>query len=183
VCSSAAINRHIKYLEAERQLASAARSTAMNRDVLYHGTRYPQLILRTGVLFRAESGDKKVCLTRSPEVAAYFALLERDDDEPRGAILVFDRKSLERRYKVESNPEPFWHAEAVFHDEAEEEIWNDVVDIGKYLIGFVSSPTGRGARRCPPQLRRRRKTLYRRFTKQIEARLSGLPSQINQTTR
>jgi hypothetical protein len=46
-----------------------------------------------------------VSFTRSPEVAAYFALLERDDDEGRGSVFIFDRQSLERRYKVEANPE------------------------------------------------------------------------------
>ena len=45
--------RHMKYLDPERQLASVAREISMNRDVLYHGTRYPQLILSTGILFRA----------------------------------------------------------------------------------------------------------------------------------
>ena len=56
----------------------------MNADVLYHGTPYPRLILRSGTLLRAECGDEKVCLTRSPEVAAYWALLQRDDHEARG---------------------------------------------------------------------------------------------------
>jgi hypothetical protein len=64
--------RHIKYSDAERQLAGQAREVAMNRDVLYHGTRHAQSILKTGVLFRSLSGgDPKVCLTRSAEVAAY----------------------------------------------------------------------------------------------------------------
>jgi hypothetical protein len=74
------MKHHIPYSDAERQLASAARATAMNGDVLYHGTRYPRLILATRVLFRAESGNKKVCLSRSPEAAAYWVLLPRNDD-------------------------------------------------------------------------------------------------------
>jgi hypothetical protein len=32
-------------------------------------------------------------------------LLERDYDEGRGSVFIFDRQSLERRYKVEANPE------------------------------------------------------------------------------
>ena len=34
-------------------------------------------------------------------VAAHFATLPRDDDEGAGAILVFDRSSLNTRYKLE----------------------------------------------------------------------------------
>ena len=70
--------RHLKYTEAERQLAGMARQKAMDRDVLYHGTRFAELILKTGVLFSSDTDDAKVSFTRSPEVAAYWALLERD---------------------------------------------------------------------------------------------------------
>ena len=73
--------------------------------MLFHGTRYAELILKTKVLFRTGFSDQKVSLTRSAEVAAYWALLDRDDDEGRGAILIFDRRSLERRYKVEAVPD------------------------------------------------------------------------------
>jgi hypothetical protein len=62
--------RHLKYTEAVRQLAGIARQKAMDRDVLYHGTRFTELILKTGVLFYSDPGDPKVSFTRSPEVAA-----------------------------------------------------------------------------------------------------------------
>jgi hypothetical protein len=118
-------------------------------------------------------GDR-VSLTRSAEVAAYWALLERDNDEGRGAILIFDRQSLERRYKVEPNPEAYWHTNTLFHDEAEEEIWDDVIDIGNHLVGFVSGPSARGARRMPTLNRRRRTILNRELRTQIEARFLSL---------
>lgn len=142
------MSRHIKYSKKVRVLAAQAREIAVTQDVLYHGTRYPQSILGHGVLFRARSGDPKVCLTRSAEVAAYWALIERDDDEGRGSILIFHRRSLERRYKISANPEPYWHTKTIFHDEAEEEIWDDVIDVNNHLIDFVSSPK---ARRSPKQ--------------------------------
>jgi hypothetical protein len=125
------MTRHIKYSAAERELASAARSTAMNRDVLYHGTRYAQLILETGVLLRAKSdtGELKVSLTRSPEVAVHWASIQDPDDEGRGAVLVLDRSSLERVHKVNAVPGPYWHSKRVFHDEAEEQISDDVTDL------------------------------------------------------
>ena len=74
---------HIEYTTAERELALLARKLAMNRDVLYHGTRYRQSILKTETLFCPEVGVDAVFFTRSPEVAAYWALLKRDDDESR----------------------------------------------------------------------------------------------------
>ena len=155
--------RHINYPQAVRRLANMARNKASDRDALFHGSRYGQLILRTGVLLRAEYGEKKVCLTRSAEVAAYWALLERDNDEGRGAILIFDRRSLERRYGIEANPEVYWHTEAIFHDECEEVIWGDVIDIRNHLIGYVSGPTSRRSQKT--------KTPYRKYITQIEARL------------
>ena len=132
--------RHIKYSSAERKLAARAREVVMNRDVLYHGTRYAKSILKTGTLL---SHGGKVCLTRSAEVAAYWAFIPRYDDEGRGSIFIFDRQSLQRRYKVEANPEVYWHSETTFHDEAEEEIRDNLVEIGNHLLGFVSDPTFR----------------------------------------
>jgi len=83
--------RHIKYSDTVRQLAARAREIAMDRDVLYHGTRYTRSILKTSVLFRSLSGgDPKVCLTRSAEVAAYWSLIDRDGDDGYGSILIFD---------------------------------------------------------------------------------------------
>ena len=158
--------RHIKYSDAERQLARQAREVAMNRDVLYHGTRYAKLILKTGVLFHSESGEQKVCLTRSAEVAAYWALLVRDDDEGRGSIFILDRQSLERRYKIEANPEAWWFSKTTFHDEAEEEIWDNVVDVRNHLIGHVSGPAIRRSLRT--------KMFNRKLVKKMEARLLGL---------
>ena len=108
--------------------------------------------------------------TRSPEVAAYFALLGRDDDEGRGSVFIFDRQSLERRYKVEANPEVDWHTNTLFHDEAEEEIWANVIDIGNHLIGLVSGPTGWRSHK--------HKTLNREYSAQIEARLLPLERQM-----
>ena len=156
--------RHIKYTDAERQLARQAREMAMTRDVLYHGTRYAKLILKMGVLFPASGGC--VCLTRSAEVAAYWALLVRDDDEGRGSIFILDRQSLERRYKIEANPEAWWFSKTTFHDEAEEEIWDNVVDVRNHLIGYVSGPAIRRSHRT--------KTFNCELKKKMEARLLEL---------
>ena len=84
--------------------------------------------------------------------------------------LFFDRQSLERRYKVEANPEVDWHTETLFHDEAEEEIWANVIDIGNHLIGLVSGPTGHRSHK--------HKTLNREYMERIEARLLPLKRQM-----
>ena len=155
--------RHLKYTEAVRRLAGMARQNAMDQDALYHGTRFAELILKTGVLFYSDPGDPKVSFTRSPEVAAYWALRERDYDEGRGSVFIFDRQSLECQYKIKANPEVCWHTKTLFHDEAEEEIWANVIDIGNHLIGIVSGPTAN----CSYK----HKTLNRKYSAGIEARL------------
>jgi hypothetical protein len=164
--------RHMQYSDAERKLAWIARKKAGSRDVLYHGTRYAGSILRTGVLFRAPCLNEaaQVCLTRSAEVAAYWAMMERDDDEGIGSILIFDRKSLEGGYELRPIPDVFWHNDALFHDEAEEEIRANIIDVNEHLIGVISGPR---ARPLP-----RRKELNSRNTDQIKARLQELQLQM-----
>ena len=161
---------HIEYTTAERELALLARNLAMNRDVLYHGTRYRQSILKTETLFRPEVGVDAVSFTRSPEVAAYWALLNRDDDEGRGSILVCDRQSLASRYKIKCNPQVYWHSDTTFHDEAEEQIFDNVTKIGDHLIGIVSGPT--------VKLSQRHKILNRESEKMMDARLQQLECQM-----
>ena len=161
--------RHIEYTAAQRELAGLASKMTMNRNVLYHGTRYCQSILKTGVLFRAEVGGCQVCFTRSPEVAAYWALMERDDDEGYGSILIFDRQSLKTRYKIKCNTEVFWLTDTIFHDEAEEEMFDDVIDVGDHLIEVVSGPTVRRSHR--------HRILNREHRRAIEARLQQIECQ------
>jgi hypothetical protein len=135
---------------------------AMNRDVLYHGTRNAQSILSMGVLFRSDA----VSFTRSPEEAGYWALLDRDDDEGRGAILIFDRQSLHQRYKIEPYHDTVWDDGTHCRDEAEETTGTDVIDVGKYLIGFVSEQNTRRSERL--------KMLNRKRRMDMEARLNEL---------
>jgi hypothetical protein len=113
-------------------------------------------------------------LTRSAEVAASWALVDRDDDEGRGSIFIFDRQSLERRYKIEANPEVWWNSKTTFHDEAEEEIWDSVVDVGNHLIGVVSDPTIQRSPKRRKLISTSRTELKRRRRTEIEARLGML---------
>jgi hypothetical protein len=132
---------HIKYTAVQRQFANMARQKAANLDVLYHGTRHAQSIMKTGALFHTMPGEQKVCLTRSAEVADYWASIKRDHDEGRGSILILDRQSLERRYELVPNPKVWWHSKTLFHDEAEEEIWETVTDVHNHSSERVNGAT------------------------------------------
>jgi hypothetical protein len=154
-----------KYTEAERQLAAIVRKAAMGRDVLYHGTRHAQSILKIGVLFPVEDGGK-VCFTRSAEEAAYRALRPRTEDEGRGAVLIFDRQLLHCRYKIEPYHDPIWDNKTTCHDEAEEAIWAEVTNVGKYLIGPVTDNASQSSDRL--------KTRNREYRRHIETRLNEL---------
>lgn len=129
-----------------RSLAKNARAFARGQDVLFHGTRYQERVLASGIL-KFPPGGQTVSFTRSPDVAAYWATLPRDDDEGGGAVLVFDRASLRARYKLEciddswttdpSEFNEFWRAA---HDEFEEQSWGRNVEIAPHLIGLISAP-------------------------------------------
>ena len=58
--------------------------------------------------------------------------------EGRGAILIFDRQSLQCRWKVEPYYDLVWCEDGT--DEGEEQIRADVIDIGKHLVGLVYDP-------------------------------------------
>jgi hypothetical protein len=121
------------------ELAQLARHIAGQTDALYHGTRNLRGILATGkFVFGTSGGDPVVCMTRSPEEAARWATLERDDDEGRGAILVLSRASLQTRYRVRPFHDEFWDNETYCYDEAEERIWRRDVEFAPHLIGIVA---------------------------------------------
>lgn len=124
-----------RFTKEERILADIARKVARDQNVLCHGTRYAQSILRAGVLFTPYPGEPKISFTRSPEVAAYFAMLDRFNDEGSGAILVFDRDSLHSRHKIK-----LVRSDTGWGHEAEEEIWDDIPDVAKHLVGLISEP-------------------------------------------
>jgi len=97
-------------------LKAVGSQLAGRKSVLFHGTRYHTSILRSGMLLFATSGAPVVCFSRSPEVAAYWATLPRDDDEGCGAVFVFDR----------SGGEP----------------WRQGVDIGQDMVPLFSQHMG-----------------------------------------
>lgn len=115
-------------------LAGCARDLAKGTDALFHGTRHLGAILGNAVL-ACSINVPKVAFTRSPEEAAYWATLERDDDEGRGAILVFDRHGLSAHYRLEC-----CHDECATYDEQEERVWERHILLPAGLIGVVGEP-------------------------------------------
>jgi hypothetical protein len=143
------LSRH--HLQRDRSsLAGLARALGRGREVLYHGTRNAQEILKTGKLFFAWCGDPVVCFTRCPEEAAYWASLEGDYDK-RPAVLIFDRRSLSSHYSIEPYCDNPNGEDLSRRDEMEERVWCTDIDISPHLIGYVS---GEGVDRTPEERRR-----------------------------
>jgi len=146
--------KHVRFTKRELSLAKRAREAAEGREALFHGTRHPKLILRTDVLLPSESGVSAVSFTRSPEVAAYFALLHRDADEELGAVLVFDRQSLRCRHRVEPHHDPIWDNKKCRRDESEELSWGQpIMDVDRHLIACVMRPARKARHEAPPRVR------------------------------
>jgi len=92
------VDRRIRANEFSKFVRSLIR---MRQPVLFHGSRYARRIKTEGVLRRAEKGTRSVHFSRQLRVATYWAMLDRDDDEGRGAVLVLDRDRLAQNYRLE----------------------------------------------------------------------------------
>ena len=75
-----------------------------------------------------------VRFSRSPDAAAYWAMRDRDDDDGRGAVLVFDRDRLNARYRLDLIDDSLYIAEQ------EELISGRDASLGIGLIGIISGP-------------------------------------------
>jgi hypothetical protein len=115
----------------EARLARWAREQASGLSALFHGTRHLSCILSDGYL-KPTGNPAMVRFSRSADAAAYWAMMERDDDDGRGAILVFDRERLRTRYRLELIDESLYIAEQ------EECIFLRNVSLGSALISIMS---------------------------------------------
>jgi hypothetical protein len=141
----------------EVYLAQSARILSRGVSPLFHGTRYLSQILQSGALEPQEPGDCAVCFTRSPEEAAYWATIERDDPDEYGAILVFDRDRLKRNFRLEPISTITWR------DEHEERVWYRDIPLGCGLIGIVQErPASVHLRRSPLRFLKEGRPLKRR---------------------
>jgi hypothetical protein len=115
----------------EARLTRWAREQALGLNALFHGTRHLSCILSDGYL-KPTGNPAFIRFSRSADTAAYWAMMERDDDDGRGAILVFDRDRLRTRYRLELIDESLYIAEQ------EESIFARNVPLGSALIGIMS---------------------------------------------
>jgi hypothetical protein len=123
----------VLYTEREAVMARLARDIGRGRDVLYHGSRRLPAVLRMGRLLPPVP-DNAVFFSRSPEIAAYWALrMGEERDNFYGGVLVLDRDSLKQIYRIELTR----YAED-WEDEREESIWCRPVNFRRHLLGIVS---------------------------------------------
>jgi hypothetical protein len=118
----------------ERVMARLAKKFGQGRSVIFHGSRRLVDVLRSGKLMPPLDSECAVFFSRSAEVAAYFAgFLGDKEDQLSPGILVLDRDSLARSYRIGPNRYD------VFSDrnEREEAIWYRIVNFRRHLLGVV----------------------------------------------
>jgi hypothetical protein len=116
----------------DREIVAArlARAIGRGHDAIYHGTRAPEKVLRSGKLV---SPAGEVSFSRSPEVAAYFAhLMSTENNHYSPALLVLDRNSLRQVYRLEAT-----RYDEEWDDEREEVIWGRTINFRRHLLGVV----------------------------------------------
>jgi hypothetical protein len=131
------LKRDTRLSDRERVFAKLARRIGRGLDAIYHGTRVPTEVLRSGKLKpdgnEAISGGA-ISFSRSPEVAAYFALLLGDGSVRWSpAVLVLDRSSLVRTYRLDP-----WRDGEDVDDEQEEVCWGRTINFRRHLLGAVT---------------------------------------------
>ncbi|RWC07589.1 MAG: hypothetical protein EOS51_27275 [Mesorhizobium sp.] len=119
------------------------------RDVIFHGTCYATRILTEGRFRFSGAGGEAVSFTRSPEVAAYWALLRRPSGETRGAVLVFDRVAMKSRFKLQPVHHPILSTHPYLRDETEERVCRRDTDRLPLLLFAVIWETGDVAPNLP----------------------------------
>ena len=129
-----------------RAIAIAARYRHLvprGRSVLFHGTKHPRSIIREdGLVPRVPWEYPVISFTRSLHVAVHFAMLQQDDEEATGAVVMLDRELLRHNYKLEPYHDPMvsdlleWDERSAA--EAEERVVAMAIpNLKKYLLGTI----------------------------------------------
>lgn len=86
-------------IRAARRIEGAiTKSTQIPANCFFHGTRYLNEILNTNRLRKATLGTCGVSVTSELWVACYWGLIDRDNDEGHGGVLILDRRLLSKAY-------------------------------------------------------------------------------------
>lgn len=146
------MNSHYFHSPQARVLATSARTICTAGGLLYHGTPASAEIMKTGALLYSGCGMPAVSFSRSPEVAAYWAVLPRDEPFEVAAVLAFSRRALQATYRLE--PFSFFEGSAdPLEDEMEEIVFGRVVEnLSRSLAGIVYLK--RGETRCATRVLR-----------------------------
>jgi hypothetical protein len=113
------------------------------------------------MLFYSHPGSAQIAFTRSPEVAAHFAFLDRDNDEGTAAVFVFSRSKLRNHFRLEPFHDPIWDTPSSQNDEMEERIWRrDIREVSRYLLGVAMIRT---EERVTPEKQRLNHLLQEQF--------------------
>jgi hypothetical protein len=127
------MNREVPIGDRETVMARLARKIARGHDAIYHGTRHLPAVLRTGKLLPSRSGAAAVFLTRSPEVASYWAnMMGSEIDHFCGGVLVLNRASLAQIYRLRCT-----RYTEDWADEQEETVWGRAINFRRHLLGVV----------------------------------------------
>jgi hypothetical protein len=120
----------------QRAFARLAREIGRGHDPIYHGTRHPDEVLGSGEL--KPDGNGAIYFSRSPEVAAHFALLPGDGIIPWvPAVRVLDKSSLVQTYRLR----PWRYTERYTEDwvdEQEEVVRDRTINFQRHLLGVVT---------------------------------------------
>lgn len=101
---------------------------------VYHGTRFSAAIQADDRIRVAPTGDTHVSLTRSFDVAVYWAAMDRDDDDGCGCVLILDRAKLEARYSVMPFVSNAW---VDCENEHEDAVMSDIHPLSDFLVAVV----------------------------------------------
>jgi hypothetical protein len=127
------MNREVPIRDRETVMARLARKIARGHDAIYHGTRHLPAVLRTGKLLPSRSAAAAVFLTRSPEVASYWAnMMGSEIDHFCGGVLVLNRASLAQIYRLRCTR---WKED--WFNEQEESVWGRAINLHRHLLGVV----------------------------------------------
>lgn len=112
-----------------------SRNPIRDRNVLYTGVADYEKVLETGFLpmEETETDVRAICMSRNFDMAMSFA----NKAGSTGGVLALDRDLLRTRYKTVCHQDLLlcYQYRSKGYSEAEERIYSDIDDIGRYVLG------------------------------------------------